>query len=176
MLVGFDLAAIVAVFVAACAVADYRTKKIPNWLTVPAAGAGLIYHMLAPHGIGPLWAVVGFALGFGLLLLPWLLGGGGMGDVKLLAALGTWLGPTGILTAFGLSTMLAALGMIGVLVTATFSAGFWATRNRYAAAGASSGSATSAAPRKGRRVLPFAVPVALGTWLWLGWMLLKTHG
>ena len=31
-------------------------------------------------------------MGFGLLFVPWLLGGGGMGDVKLLAALGAWLG------------------------------------------------------------------------------------
>jgi len=177
MHVGIDLATIVGIFVAACATTDYRTKKIPNWLTVPAAVAGLAYQLLAPHGIG-LWALAGFAIGFCLLLLPWLLGGGGMGDVKMLAALGTWLGPMGILTAFALGAMLAAFGMIGVLVSSTFSDGFWATRKRYAAAGATAGgSANAAAPaRKGRRVLPFAIPMALGTWLWLGWMLLKVHG
>ena len=172
MHVGIDLAAIVGIFVAACAVTDYRTKKIPNWLTVPAAVLGLAYHLLAPQGIG-LWALAGFAIGFGLLLLPWLLGGGGMGDVKMLAALGTWLGPLGILIAFALGAMLAAFGMVGVLVGSMFSDGFSATRKRLATAGAS---ASATAPRKARRVLPFAIPMALGAWLWLGWMLLKVHG
>jgi prepilin peptidase CpaA len=175
MHVGYDLAALVALFTAACAVVDYRTKKIPNWLTVPAAGAGLVYHLLSPHGIGPLWALAGFAIGFGLLLVPWLLGGGGMGDVKMLAALGVWLGPVGILTAFGLGAMLAAFGMVGVLVGSACSEGFSRTRKRYATVAASGGS-VSAAPKRVRRVLPFAVPMALGTWLVLGWMLLKTHG
>ena len=99
---------------------DYRTKKIPNWLTVPAAVLGLAYHLAraaaASGRCGP-WP--GSAIGFGLLLLPWLLGGGGMGDVKMLAALGTWLGPLGILVAFGLGAMLAAVGMIGVLIGST---------------------------------------------------------
>ena len=59
------------------------------------------YHTFAPQGIGPLWALAGFAVGFSLLIVPWLLGGGGMGDVKMLAALGTWLGPLLVLVAFG---------------------------------------------------------------------------
>jgi prepilin peptidase CpaA len=83
-------------------------RRIPNWLTVPAAAMALLYHTLAPHGIGPLLALAGFAVGFSLLLLPWLLGGGGMGDVKMLAALGAWLGPLGILIAFGLGAVVAA--------------------------------------------------------------------
>jgi hypothetical protein len=102
----------------------------------------------------------------------------------MLAALGVWLGPIGILTAFGLGAMLAAFGMVGVLVGSACSEGFSATRKRYASAAvggtattaASGGSATAAATKKVRRVLPFAVPMALGTWLVLGWMLLKTHG
>ncbi|HZN35213.1 MAG TPA: A24 family peptidase [Pirellulaceae bacterium] len=173
---GYDLAACVAVFTAACAVVDYRTKKIPNWLTVPAAAIGLAYHLLAPGGSGPLVALGGFAIGFGLLIVPWLLGGGGMGDVKMLAALGVWLGPLGILASFGLGAMLAAFGMIGVLIGSTFSDGFSATRKRFAHATASGASAAATPPKKARRVLPFAVPMALGTWLVLGWMLLKSHG
>jgi prepilin peptidase CpaA len=173
MHVGYDLAALVALFTAACAVVDYRTKKIPNWLTVPAAALGLVYHTAMPHGSGPLWALAGFAIGFGLLILPWLLGGGGMGDVKMLAALGMLLGPLGILIAFGLGTMLAAFGMVATLIGSTFSDGFSATRKRYVSA---SGEVGGAVPRKVRRVLPFAVPMAAGTWLALVWMLVKAHG
>jgi prepilin peptidase CpaA len=176
MQVGYILVALVASFTAACAVVDYRSKRIPNWLTVPAAVLGLIFHLATGGGPGILWALAGFAVGFSLLILPWLLGGGGMGDVKMLAALGVWLGPLGILIAFGVSTMLAAFGMILMLINSTFSEGFSVTRKRYVSVAAGGASGTSAGPRKVRRVLPFAVPLALGTWIVLGWMLLKVHG
>src|SRR5262249_28986749 len=135
MHVGYDSSALVAVFTAMCAVVDYRSKKIPNWLTVPAAVLGLAYNALAPQGIGWGWSLAGLAVGFSLLILPWLLGGGGMGDVKMLAALGAWLGPLGILITFGLGSILAAGGMILVLTGSTLSDGFSATKRRYVTAG-----------------------------------------
>src|SRR4029453_6678920 len=84
MPVGYVFAALVAVFSALCAIIDYRTKRIPNWLTMPAAVIGLVYCSLAPGGIGIGWSLAGFAVGMSLLIVPWLLGGGGMGDVKML--------------------------------------------------------------------------------------------
>jgi prepilin peptidase CpaA len=178
MHVGYDLAAIVAVFTAVAAILDYRTKKIPNWLTVSAAVLGLAYGTFAPHGMGTLGALAGFAVGFSLLLLPWLLGGGGMGDVKLLAALGVWLGPLGILVTFGVAAIFAAFGAITVMASSAVTDGFSATKRRYASSASGGGvSATGdATPRKVRRVLPFAVPVALSTWLVLAWLLLKSQG
>jgi prepilin peptidase CpaA len=175
MHIDFLFATLVGVFTLLAAVLDYRTKKIPNWLTVSAAVIGLGYNSLAPHGIGPLWALAGFAVGFSLLIVPWLLGGGGMGDVKMLAALGTWLGPLMVLVAFGGGAILASFGAIGVLVCSTVCDGVSITQRRYLAAGANAGaqSARSAEPRKRRRVLPFAVPVAIATWLVLAWMLFR---
>lgn len=174
MQISYDFAALVALFMAACAVIDFRTKKIPNWLTVPAAILGLAYSLAAPQGIGPVGSLAGFFVGFSLLLLPWLLGGGGMGDVKMLAALGAWLGPLGVLIAFGLGAVLAAAGMMLVLTGSMLCDGLGTTRSRYVSAGATT--TASPTPRKVRRVLPFAVPMALSTWLVLGWMLLKTYG
>jgi hypothetical protein len=58
-----DYVAFVAAFIAACAILDYRTRKIPNWLTASAAVLGLAHSALAPHGIGPLWSLAGFAVG-----------------------------------------------------------------------------------------------------------------
>jgi prepilin peptidase CpaA len=174
MHISHDFAALVALFMGTCAVIDYRTKKIPNWLTMPGAILGLAYSLAAPQGIGPLWSLAGLLVGFSLLLLPWLLGGGGMGDVKMLAALGAWLGPLGVLIVFGLGAVLAAGGMMLVLAGSMLTDGFSTTRKRYVSAG---GAVTApAAPSKVRRVLPFAVPMALATWLVLGWMLLKTFG
>jgi prepilin peptidase CpaA len=172
MHVGYDLAALVAIFIALCAIIDYRTQRIPNWLTMPAAICGLAYSALAPGGAGIAWSLAGFVVGLALLILPWLLGGGGMGDVKMLAALGTWLGPLGILIAFGLGSVLAAFGMVGVLTLSMFSEGFSQTRKRYVAAANSGATATSGA-RRIRRVLPFAVPMAISTWLVLAWMLIR---
>lgn len=175
MHVSYDLAALVAVFTALAAVIDFRSQKIPNWLTVTSAMLGLAYHSLAPGGIGPAWALAGFAVGFSLLFVPWLLGGGGMGDVKMLAALGVWLGPLWILAAFGCGAILAAMGAMLVLTGHTVQEGVTSTKHRYLSVGNGNSAAAVAAgrPRRVRRVLPFAVPMALATWLVLAWLMIR---
>lgn len=165
-------AAVVLLFVIFAAALDWRTKKIPNWITVPAALAGLAFHAAAPSGSGVLWALGGFAVGFSLLLLPWLLGGGGMGDVKLLAALGVWLGPLTILIVFGASAVVGAVMAAGVMVGGMFTRGISATRRRYL--NLDDGGETAAkTPARGRRVIPFAVPIAISTVVVLALMLVK---
>jgi prepilin peptidase CpaA len=171
MVSGYVLAALVAAFTLAAAIIDYRSKKIPNWLTVPSALAALLFHLVTGGGTGFLWALAGFAVGFALLILPWILGGGGMGDVKLLAALGTWLGPIFILPAFGLGAFCALIMAIVLMVANTFTAGISSTQRRFLNKG---GAATAGTlHRKYKRVLPFAVPIAVGTWLLLAWMLIS---
>lgn len=68
---------------------DVRTRTIPRWLTVPALGAGLVWHAAAGGFLSAL-AAAGLGLGLGLLLLS--LGAFGGGDAKWLAALGALLG------------------------------------------------------------------------------------
>ena len=78
--------------VAACAT-DIRTRRIPNVLTLGAAAGGVAFHVLASGTDGALAAGGGWLVGV-LLFLPFFaLGGMGGGDLKLLAALGAWLGP-----------------------------------------------------------------------------------
>lgn len=78
---------------AAC-VTDWRSRRVPNVLTFGAALAALIFWTAAGGVQGALSSVAGWLVGC-LLFLPWfLLRGMGGGDVKLLAALGAWLGPT----------------------------------------------------------------------------------
>jgi prepilin peptidase CpaA len=77
---------------------DLHRRIIPNWLTIAGCLAGLA--CAASMG----WRSFGIALsgaaaGFLLLLPLQLLGAIGGGDVKLLAAYGTLLGPAGILSA-----------------------------------------------------------------------------
>ena len=74
-------------------VSDLRTARIPNVLTFGAAAAGLVY-LFGSHGwSGLAGAGEGWIAGV-LLFFPFFaLGGLGAGDVKLLAAMGAWLGP-----------------------------------------------------------------------------------
>ena len=90
--------AALAVAIVAC-MTDLRNRRIPNALTFGAAGAGLAFHAFAPGGDGAVTGVLGWLLGVAIFFIPFALGGLGAGDVKLLAALGAWLGPKEIFWA-----------------------------------------------------------------------------
>lgn len=159
-------AAAVGIYTALAAVTDARMHRVPNYLTVPAALLGLAYHTLAPNGLGPLAALAGFGVGFALLLLPWLMGGGGMGDVKLLAALGTWLGPWWILIAFAVSMGVGTTLALAVVLHDTLNRGVAKTSRRFLFS-----RRYGPAPKKRpARALPFAIPVAVSTWGVLAWL------
>jgi hypothetical protein len=57
-----------------------------------------------------------------------------------------------------------------LMVASTFTSGISATQRRFLNKGGAA-TATVGSRRKYKRVLPFAVPVAVGTWLVLAWML-----
>ena len=92
----------------------------------------------------------------------------------MLAALGAWMGPILILVSFGLAAVLAAVAAMLIIATSTMTEGITTTQHRYIRAGGGSTTVTSGGtPRKVRRVLPFAVPVAVSTWIVLAFLLLK---
>ena len=86
--------------VAACI--DYRTYRIPNWLTLSGAVLGMAFNTLAPALLhqGFWWAASGALIGFAVTLPLYLLRVMGAGDVKLITAVGTFVGASGILPAF----------------------------------------------------------------------------
>jgi len=78
---------------------DLRSRRIPNWLVLPflLAGFAVSGWLHGSHGI--VQSAEGLAVGslfFGILCF---MGGMGMGDVKLCAAIGVWIGPSQMLTA-----------------------------------------------------------------------------
>ncbi len=78
---------------------DIRDRRIPNVLTGAGVLVGLAFGILEAHGL-PLSALAGMALGLGIGFPLFALGALGAGDAKLLAAVGAFLGPTGlVLTA-----------------------------------------------------------------------------
>jgi len=162
----------IVLYTATVAVTDIRSRRIPNGLTVVTALLGFVYHGLAAQGDGLLTALAGFTVGFGLLLLPWFLGVLGMGDIKLLAALGTWLGPTNILIAFAASILLAGLFAVVPLIWASVRRRTGDASQQTIDGGQRTlravGDGRVPLPRE-RRVLPFALVVALSTWGILAW-------
>ena len=81
-----------ATSLAAC-VTDLRSRRIPNVLTFGSAAAALVFQTITAGTTGAASASFGWAVGLAVFFIPFALGGLGAGDVKLLAALGAWLGP-----------------------------------------------------------------------------------
>ncbi|MEZ5962256.1 MAG: prepilin peptidase [Planctomycetota bacterium] len=106
------------VVAAAAAIADLRTRRIPNAITVPGTALGLLTALAANQGWLPGTPGVAFgnalATAAGALLLGFacfarrLLGGG---DAKLLVAVGAWVGFPALVHVFACS-LAAALTML----------------------------------------------------------------
>ncbi|MBI4212884.1 MAG: prepilin peptidase [Chloroflexi bacterium] len=110
-----ELAYPIALAVAGIAVyTDTRYGLIPNKLSFPAAGLGFGLNAATAGWDGAWVAAQAIGLGVALFLLPFLLGGMGAGDVKLLGALGALVGPTNVFETFVLSAMLG--GVVGLVV------------------------------------------------------------
>ena len=98
------------------ALEDLRSRRVPNRLTLPAMLAGLGLHWAAGGSAGLWFSLAGLLTGFGLLILFYVLGGMGAGDVKLLAAAGALLGAEGAQSVCIIALVLAggvSLGRLG---------------------------------------------------------------
>jgi prepilin peptidase CpaA len=96
------------------AVIDLYTRRVPNVLTLGLAASGLLSAAFGLTRVGIGGALAGFVVGLALMLPGHLLGATGAGDVKLLAALGVWLGPARTGQAFFYTAL--AGGVLAVLV------------------------------------------------------------
>lgn len=82
-----------------CIITDIRERKIYNAVLIPFLLAGLILHTVTLGFSGLENTLIGCLVGLGILLIPYLLGGMGAGDVKLLAVIGALKGITFVLMA-----------------------------------------------------------------------------
>ena len=83
---------IVGIAAVACVI-DLRERRIPNWLTLGAALGGLVYQVTVAGTAGLVSGLAGWTVGVAIFFLPFVLRGLGGGDIKLLGALGAWVGP-----------------------------------------------------------------------------------
>ena len=94
---------------------DWRSRRIPNWLTVPALLLGIGANSLALGWSGAKESLLGAGLGLGLLLPFVLIRSLGGGDWKLVGALGAFLGPPRLIAVL-VVTIFVAGAMAVVLV------------------------------------------------------------
>lgn len=78
---------------AAACVTDVRARRIPNVLTFGGALLAAAFWTVTGGGPGLASSIGGWLVGVGIFFLPFALGGMGGGDIKLLGAMGAWLGP-----------------------------------------------------------------------------------
>jgi prepilin peptidase CpaA len=161
-----------AVAAAACWF-DVRTRRIPNWLTFSAAALGLVVATFADGGPGTASSAGGLVVGMALFFPLFLLRGLGAGDVKLMGALGAWLGVS-VMFGVALYTSLAG-GVLALVLIVRHGYATQAARNlsllltHWRVVGIEPVDTltleTSAGPK-----LPYALPIATGLaltfWLW----------
>src|SRR5271166_3889907 len=99
----------------AAGILDWRYRRIPNWLTVSGLAAGIAANTILYRGPGLKAALLGTALGLGLLLPFVVIRSLGVGDWKLAGALGACLGPRQLLSVL-MGTILVAGVMALALV------------------------------------------------------------
>jgi len=99
---------------------DYDTQRLPNVITLPGIVVGLVFSLFAPPGL--VASLIGAALGAGILLaVRWIwrklrgVDAMGLGDVKMLAMIGAFLGWRQIWVVLFVASLTGAT--VGVLLT-----------------------------------------------------------
>ena len=95
---------------------DWRSRRIPNWLTVPAFAVGVTANTFLSGWIGLKTSLLGALVGLGLLLPFVLVRSLGAGDWKLAGALGAFLGPSLLMNLLLLSVFVAGVMAVALIV------------------------------------------------------------
>jgi prepilin peptidase CpaA len=166
---------LVSVTLAVAALIDGLKLKVPNWITFPMILSGWLYSGLwfGWEGLG--WSVVGTVVGLALLLPAYAIGGMGAGDVKLLAGVGAWVGPTITFHAFCVSAIVGGLMAVAMVLWRRkwghHKAQFWAILTEIWLVRDPNELSALAAERKSRMMLlPYGIPMAIGTIAYFAWM------
>jgi prepilin peptidase CpaA len=102
-------------FLATAIATDMWHRRIPNALVVVMLISALALHATSLELASVLWSLGGVLVGLLILLPFYALGGMGAGDVKLLAAVGSLLGPWSTLLAGVLTLIAGALLGLGMM-------------------------------------------------------------
>jgi prepilin peptidase CpaA len=142
------------VILAVAVVTDARHRKIPNAISLGGAVLGVIAQCTL-HGTAGLWlSMSGWVLCLAAFLPFYMVGGMAAGDVKLMAAVGAFLGPVD-----GLLAMIGALATGGIIGVACIAAGVLRTGWR---GGPKTDSYMTAVRAISLQKIPYAGAIAFG--------------
>jgi prepilin peptidase CpaA len=166
---------LVSVVLVVAAVIDGWKLKVPNWITFPMVLSGWAYsaYFFGFSGLG--WSLVGTAVGLGLLMPAYAIGGMGAGDVKLLAGVGAWVWGTTTFYAFCVSAVIGGIIAMGMVVYrrkwSHHQHQFVALVNEILEVRDPNELAAIAAQRKSTMMLlPYGIPIAIGCIVYFAWM------
>lgn len=95
---------------------DWREHRIYNKLLGPAFLVALFLQTYLRGGLGLKESLFGALVGFGILLIPYFLGGMGAGDVKLLAVIGAFGGTHFVIVSFLYGAIIGGFISIALLL------------------------------------------------------------
>jgi prepilin peptidase CpaA len=155
---------------------DLRRQKIPNAVTYPTMAMAVGCHSLSGGLEGLCFSAGGLGLAIALFIIPYLHGGMGAGDVKLMGAAGAIFGPKGICIVCILAVLSGGVyGMILFAMNQKYTASLlrrlWATLRTFVLT-----QQLILFPRDAEEshpVLRYAVPIALGA---LGYLFMNITG
>ena len=162
---------------------DWRSRRIPNWLSAAVVLAGFA-QSFTPHGwTSPLGAVYGLLVGFILTFLMYAVGGRGAGDVKLMAGVGTWLGALSTWWVFAVAAIVSLIVALaqgisqGKLRALLSNAALMVLNTIHVRQlGAAHVIDTGRRTKSIDKPMPNAVHVWIATALWLAWVFSKRGG
>jgi prepilin peptidase CpaA len=102
---------------------DYAERRVPNWLNLAIAVVGLGMQTVffgwsdPASGWGLSAGLLGMLVGFGVLIVPWTMHGMGAGDVKLMSAIGCWLGPWLTLLGFAVGALIGGVVAMVMIIS-----------------------------------------------------------
>jgi prepilin peptidase CpaA len=165
---------LVTITLIVAAVIDGWKLKVPNLITFPLVLSGWLYSGVAHGWEGLGYSLLGTAVGLGLLLPAYCIGGMGAGDVKLLAGVGAWVWSTVTLYAFCVS---AVVGGVIALAMVLYRKGWRKHRAQFEVIlteiltirDPNQLSAIAAERKSSMLLLPYGIPLAIGTIFYFAW-------
>lgn len=168
-----DVTGVAAVTVCALAAAwDVTTRKIPNLLTLGAALSAAAFYLWTDGVSGLANSLAGWMAGTALFFPFFALGGMGAGDVKLLGAIGAWVGPWAAVWIALISAI--AGGVLAIIVSAAHGytrqalSNLWGLLLHWRVAGPTPLPTLTLERGAGPR-LAYAIPILVGTLVALWW-------
>ncbi|MEB3221638.1 MAG: A24 family peptidase [Candidatus Sericytochromatia bacterium] len=158
----FGLVGILAVAL----VTDLKARKIYNWLTFPGMAAGLLVSGWLGGLAGLQGSLVGLLAGSAVFLVGFLMGQMGAGDVKLMAAVGAWLGWPAAIAAVLYVAFIG--GVIAIVLAARHGTLLQLFRNVYwyfVGLVVPGGKASAALTRSAAPAFPYGVSIVAGACL-----------